>query len=93
MRERVIERYLHQQVTKAGGTTRKLKGRKNDPDRLVLWPRGEMHFVETKATGKDANAGQIREHKRLRALGCEVWVINCVEAIDNYVTRMRYFLK
>jgi len=39
MRESRIENYLHEEVVRAGGTTRKHKGRKNDPDRIVIWPR------------------------------------------------------
>ena len=38
MRESVVEKYLHEQVEARGGTTRKMKGRINDCDRLVIWP-------------------------------------------------------
>jgi len=84
-RERVIERLLHRQVEMRGGTTRKLKGRVNDCDRLVIWPRGAVHFVECKAPGKKARQGQLREHKRLHALGCKVYVLDTLDAVRNYV--------
>ena len=102
MRESIIEKYLHKQVTAAGGTTRKFTGWKNVPDRIVIWPTihtfekprivkdaARIHFVETKATGKTARAGQVREHKRLRALGCVVLVLDTKAKVDNYVANNR----
>ena len=106
MRESKVERYLHTEVTRLGGTTRKMKGRKNDCDRLVIWPkyggfslspgavnflgaahRADIHFVECKAPGKHARAGQAREHKRLRKFGCAVFVLDSKPAIDLYIRR------
>lgn len=91
MRECVIERYLHKQVVTAGGTTRKMKGRINDPDRLVIWPgvRPRVHFVELKAPAAKARAAQVREHQRLRRFGCAVFVINTLEGVDAYVRAYR----
>ncbi len=97
MRESKIERYLHLQVRKAGGDTRKNTGRIHIPDRLVIWPGAiyvfgtavkhmtDIHFVETKAPGKKARPGQLREHARLRKLGCTVWVLDTKEKIDHYI--------
>lgn len=103
MRERVVERYLHTEVVKAGGATRKHKGRTNDPDRIVIWPaltlsgrlcgvrlkHSEVHFIETKAPGKKARRGQAREHARLRKFGCVVLVLDTREKIDNYIEENR----
>ena len=44
-----------------------------------------VHFVELKAPGKKPDGHQEREHKRLRELGCNVYVIDSYEAVDNYV--------
>lgn len=95
MRESKVETYLHDEVTKARGTTRKFKspGRNNVPDRIVIWPHriragqkwNHIHFVECKAPGKDARPGQAREHVRLQKLGCVVLVIDTHEKVDNYV--------
>lgn len=93
MRERRVESYLHKQVTAAGGTTRKFKGRVNNPDRIVIWPtppgalllQPRVHFIECKAPRKKARAGQTREHKRLRAFGCCVFVLDTLLKIDHYV--------
>lgn len=106
MRESKVETYLHKRVERAGGTTRKFKapGRKNVPDRIVIWQRSiygvkwggcavsryvdaAIHFVECKAPGKKANAGQAREHVRLQKLGCVVLVIDTIEKVDSYVER------
>ena len=94
MRETVVEKYLHREVEKAGGTTRKFSSatRKSNPDRIVIWPveatlpfRADIDFVELKSTGKKARAAQAREHKRLRDLGCKVYVIDTKAKVDEYV--------
>ena len=92
-----VEAYLKKAVAAAGGQTRKWvsPGRKNVPDQIVIWPtyfngkpvpaEAEVHFVETKAPGKKARGGQAREHKRMRDLGCFVFVLDTKEKIDAYV--------
>lgn len=96
MRESVIEKYLHDKVTAAGGTTRKFSSahRPNNPDRIVIWPEGfigfvqyiaTIDFVECKAPGEKPRPGQVREHKRLRDMGCTVLVLDTKEKIDAYV--------
>lgn len=94
------EAYLKKKVAAAGGETRKwvCPGRKNVPDQIVIWtryyaltprPEADIHFVETKAPGKEANPAQGREHNRLRALGCDVFVLDTKEKIDAYVEENR----
>lgn len=91
MRESKIEKYLHDQVTKAGGTTRKWKcpGRRGVPDRIVIWPRRgrgpEIHFVETKAPGKKLRPDQQREWARLSEFRATLFRIDSVTAVDGYV--------
>lgn len=92
MRESAVEKYLKKQVRLAGGTTRKQTGYIHAPDQLVIWPvpatlprRADIHMVETKAPGKKARAGQLREHKRLRALGVTAIVIDTKEKVDAYL--------
>ena len=97
MRERVIERYLHTEVTRAGGTTRKMRGRKALPDRLVAWPGRAgcrsrpplIHLVELKAPGGKPRADQVREHERLDALGHHVYVLNTLACVDAYVSKFK----
>lgn len=51
-RENNVERYLHKQVTLRGGTTKKLTGRINDPDRLVIWTHDIINFVDAPTGGR-----------------------------------------
>jgi len=93
MRESAIEKYLHQQVRKAGGDTRKwvCPGRRGVPDRIVMWPPRvtqndpQTDFVETKAPDGRLEPWQKREHKRLRDMGFVVRVIWTKEQVDSYV--------
>jgi hypothetical protein len=94
MRESTIERYLHAQVVKHGGTTRKFSSthRPNNPDRIVIWPSikpggaASVHFVELKAENKKPRRGQQREMNRLRKLGCSVYVFDCKQSINTYAS-------
>lgn len=87
MRETTVETHLRTQVVNAGGTTRKFSSatRKNNPDQIVIWPGAVIHFAELKAPKKTANAGQLREHTRLRKLGCTVVVLDTKAKVDAYV--------
>ena len=79
--ERTVEQALVHAAHAAGGVARKLltPGVRGAPDRLVLLPGGVVRFVECKGRGGRLSASQRREHARLRALGCEVWVVWTVE--------------
>lgn len=92
------EDYLVAQCEAHGALVRKLAyiGRRGAPDRMVVWPQEEpplfggprrslVDFVELKAERKKPDAHQEREHKRLRALGCNVFVIDSKEAADKYI--------
>jgi hypothetical protein len=94
MRESAIEKYLVEQVAKAGGVAEKFKSpnRKNVPDRLCLWPFGESDFVEVKRPGEDAKPAQKRDHERRGKLGHEVWVVNSKAQVDQYITFWRNIL-
>lgn len=89
VRESTIEKHLVAQAKKAGGIALKFvsPGRRNVPDRLVLLPEGRSLFVELKAPGLSATAGQAREHDRLRSLGQDVFVCDSHAAIDALLER------
>nr|DAQ60076.1 MAG TPA: Nuclease [Caudoviricetes sp.] len=55
------------------------------PDRLCLFPNHKMAFVETKTTGQKPRRIQAYMHKKLRALGFRVEVIDSVESAINFV--------
>ncbi len=85
MKESDVVKHLKKVVKEMRGTTRKVKweGRKHAPDLLVLLPLTSC-WVETKAPGKAARLGQLREHTRLRASGMRVFVLDSLEAVDKW---------
>lgn len=98
MRESKVEAYLKERAEAHGALVRKLAylGRKGAPDRMVIWGERyrvggvfpsptEIDFVELKAPGKKPDHHQEREHARLRALGCNVFVLDSIEAVDAYI--------
>jgi hypothetical protein len=95
MRESQIEAYLVAEVAKRGGVAEKFTSpsRRSVPDRLVQWPalpiRGfdvaQCHFVECKATGEVPTVPQVRDHRRRRAMGFRVFVVDSYESVDKYL--------
>ena len=55
------------------------------PDRLCLFPNHKMVFVETKTTGQKPRRIQAYMHKKLRALGFRVEVIDTVEGVNEFI--------
>lgn len=55
------------------------------PDRLCLFPNHKMAFVETKTTGQKPRRIQVYMHKKLRALGFRVEVVDSVEDVINFI--------
>lgn len=84
MRESKVEEHFVRCVKDRGGEVRKVKwiGRAHAPDRLALMP-GRHFLAELKATGKDARAGQVREHQRLARSGFKVCVLGSIEEVDE----------
>ena len=90
MREKAIETYLRDQVRKAGGAAMKWvsPGNSGVPDRIVFLPEGRVVFVELKAPGKKPTQLQLVQHERLRALGCDVRVIDSREGVDALIREL-----
>jgi hypothetical protein len=82
MLERDIEQALVKRVKELGGMAEKFVSptRRAVPDRIVTLPGGRVIFVELKAPGKKPTDLQARDHERRRALGCDVRVIDSMEA-------------
>ena len=87
MLESTVEKNLRKAVKATGGECYKFvsPGRRFVPDRLILHPVAPEHvdivaqyvgFIETKAPKKKPNAGQKREHERLRKMGFKVGVVD-----------------
>lgn len=86
MRESRIEEYFCSQVEKFGGLQYKFVSpqRRHVPDRIVLFC-GKIFFVELKAPGKEPSPAQLREHKRLRDQGFDVFVISEMYQVNTFV--------
>ena len=78
MKEKTVENKLVEAVKARGGICPKWMSPGFDgvPDRIVLLPNGMVGFVEVQAPGKKPRPLQISRHKRLRALGCKVFVLD-----------------
>ena len=85
--EKVLEKYLVSEVKSLGGWAVKLLSGlvTGLPDRLILLPGGVVAFVEVKTTGKKATPRQLIVHKKLRALGFRVEVLDSKEGINNFI--------
>jgi hypothetical protein len=95
MRESTVEAHLRKKATAAGALVRKMvwPGHRGAPDRLVIWPQGpqrinvRVHFVELKRPGGKLEDHQVREHEKLCAMGCAVYTLDSIEAVDEYIAR------
>ena len=87
MRERSVERYLREKVKQAGGWAIKLTpvGTAGVPDRIVIWPGGRIDFVECKTFGGTVSPLQQHRHDQLRAMGCNVLIIDSSVGVQEYV--------
>lgn len=90
MLERDVEDYFVEQVEAHGGIHRKLRwiGRRAAPDRFVKFLGAAPVLVELKKPDKEPRDDQKREHARLRAVGCDVRVIDTRQAVDNFIADM-----
>ena len=86
MLESKIEKALIARVKTLDGTCEKFvsPGRRGVPDRLVTLPGGRIIFVELKSPTGRLSPSQIRDHARRIQLGCDVRVMNNIEAIDAF---------
>src|SRR4051812_27197108 len=91
MIEERVESHLKKRVRETGGEIRKVvwPGHRGAPDRLCGWERTQRSgFVETKRPKGKAEAHQLREHERLRAVGLRVDVLDTIERVEQYVALM-----
>jgi Holliday junction resolvase len=86
MRESTIEKALVKRVKELGGKCEKFTSPNNRavPDRIVTLPGNIIIFVELKAPGKKPTKLQDKDHRDRRALGCDVRVIDNMEAVNAF---------
>lgn len=90
--EKVIERKLVEAVKANGGMCIKLlcDNLLGLPDRMVLMPHSKIAFVELKTTGQKPRRIQVFMHKKLRALGFRVEVIDTIEGVNNFINSVKW---
>ena len=84
--ERDVEKALVARVKALGGLCDKFTspGRRSVPDRIVTLPGGNIIFVEVKRPGARPTKKQHADHTRRRVLGCDVRVIDTLEAANAF---------
>jgi len=90
MRERDVEKCLRELIEAMGGLCEKFKspGRNNVPDRIITLPGSRIIYVELKAPDENPNSGQQRDHRRRRAMGFRVEVIDTKEKAKTLVREL-----
>lgn len=91
MRESKVEEKLRTEAKRRGGWAVKFTspGLDGVPDRLVLFPGGRLAFVEVKAPGKKMRPFQERRADQLRALGFQVYCLDCMEKIGGILDEIQ----
>lgn len=87
MTEKLLEKKLREAIKKAGGIAIKMWAISYTglPDRLVLLPVGQVHFVELKSPGQKPRPVQIRVIDQLKALGFQVHIIDGLESLQTFL--------
>lgn len=88
MREKTVEEYFTEQITKRlHGKAMKWvsPGNNGVPDRVVIVPPGRIYFVELKAPGKTPRKLQKYMHAQIREMGCVVLTIDTKEKVDSFI--------
>lgn len=89
--EKDIESFLKKRVEHLGGKCLKLPAvfEEGIPDRLVILPQGRIAFVELKRpTGGELSEMQRYQIKKLRKLGCNVYIVHNYAEVDKLLEDM-----
>ncbi|HAE92701.1 MAG TPA: hypothetical protein DCG60_08695 [Tissierella sp.] len=89
MLENKVEKYFRDEIKKIGGKAYKFSSPGNNgvPDRIVLY-NGKCYFVELKRPGEDLRPLQKVVKKRFRELGFEVYVIDSIEKVGEFINEI-----
>lgn len=85
--EKVVERKLVELCKLNGGMCIKLLSFHINglPDRMCIFPKAKLVFVELKTTGEKPRAIQIFMHNKLRQMGFRVEIVDTVEQVVELV--------
>lgn len=86
-KENRVEQRLIDGVKALGGRTFKFvsPGLAGVPDRIVILPGGNVHFVEVKAPGGKPSELQLRRLTQLRKLGVKALILTGATEVDDYL--------
>lgn len=89
--EKEIEAYLTSRVKTCGGLALKwvCPSWAGVPDRIVLFPGGQIAFVETKAPGKHLRPQQARWQERLQKLGFKALTADSKSEVDKIIQELQ----
>lgn len=89
--EREVEHRLVQGVQQGGGLCLKWvsPGRRGVPDRVALWPGGQVDFIELKRRGGRLSALQRKTIKEIEDLGFPCYVLYGMDAVEGYLNDRR----
>lgn len=91
MNEKAIETKLRNEVKKIGGLALKFHSPffTGMPDRFVFLPGGKFKLVELKAPSKKPSPRQCLVHEMLRSMGFEVWVIDSISGVEEFIKSVK----
>ena len=92
--ENKIEKYFRDEIEKINGKALKFysPGNNGVPDRIVLL-NGKCYFVELKKPGEVPNKLQKAVHRRFKKLGFEVYIIDNVEKVGEFIKEVLQYEK
>jgi hypothetical protein len=93
--EAIIEDYLVREVRKLGGVAEKFvsPSKRAVPDRICQFDYDLIVFVELKAKGLKPSPAQAEDHKRRRARGHTVMVLDSKESVDKFIYEIKEILQ
>ena len=91
MLEKIIERYLAQQVLKHNGISFKFSSpaHRGVPDRIVIFNPNSVYFVEVKAPTGKLSRLQIVCLDELAQMGCKCWVVYSKDDVDEFLRHVK----
>lgn len=86
-RESQVEKRFVGLVEERNGLARKFvsPNQRGVPDRIVIWPNGDVHFVELKTRSGKLTKLQKHEQKKLTDRKCTVITVYGDSGVDDYL--------
>lgn len=85
--EKKIEDYLRKECLRIGGKAYKFTSpnQRSVPDRLCVFPGGDIWFVEVKKPTGKLTPGQLQELSFLRTMGCRAITLWSIEDVKHFI--------